>query len=143
MKLFIRNLSLKKKIHSIVFLCILLLASASLFSIRLISRAHQKVLYQTAASSLSYSGKELGNRLDNVMTMADMFLADTTIQGGLSALKDTESTPDRTIAYKSLYTALSEYYFNFRKNNIRYMSLYQDKFSIHTHILAEIGRAHV
>lgn len=136
MKLFIQNLSLKKKIYSIVFLCIILLASASLFSIRLISRAHQKVLYQTAASSLSYSGKELGNRLDNVMTMADMFLADTTIQRGLATLKDTESTPDRTIAYKSLYAALSEYYFNFRKNNIRYMSLYQDEFSIHTHILA-------
>ena len=137
MKQFIRNLSLKKKIHSIVFLCIILLAFVSLFSIHLVSKAHQKVLYQSVASSLSYTAKELNNRLDNVSTMADMFLADTIIQNGLGTLKDSSSVQDRTIAYKALYGTLNEYYFSFRKNNINFMSLYQDRFSIHTHISAE------
>lgn len=136
MKHFIRNLSLKKKIHSIVFFCIFLLALASLFSIQLITKANQKVLYQSVASSLSYTGKELNNRLDNISTMADMFLADTNIQKGLGTLKDSLSVQDRSIAYKSLYGTLNEYYFTFRKNNINYMSLYQDHYSIHTHISA-------
>jgi len=137
MKQFIRNLSLKKKIHSIVFLCIILLAFISLFSIHLVSKAHQKVLYQSVASSLSYTAKELNNRLDNISTMADMFLADTIIQNGLGTLKDSPSVQDRSIAYKAPYGTLNEYYFTFRKNNINYMSLYQDRFSIHTHISAE------
>ena len=135
MKTFIRNLSLKKKIQSIVFLCILLLAFTSLLSIRITSTAHQKVLNQTAATSLSFSAKELNNRLENISTMADMLLADNSMQKNLGIFKDSQSTQDRTIAYKSLYTALNEYYFNFRKNNINYMSLYQGNFSVHTHIM--------
>lgn len=135
MKTFIRNLSLKRKIQSIVFLCILLLAFTSLLSIRITSTAHQKVLNQTAATSLSFSAKELNNRLENISTMADMLLADNSMQKNLGIFKDSQSTQDRTIAYKSLYTALNEYYFNFRKNNINYMSLYQGNFSVHTHIM--------
>jgi len=135
MKAFIRNLTLKKKIQSIVFLCILLLTSVSLFNIRMISVAHQKVLYQTVASSLSFSAKELNNHLDVISTMADMVLADSTMQKNLGILKDTEQIQERTVAYKAIYGMLNEYYFNFRKNNIRYMSLYQGNFSIHTHII--------
>ena len=135
MKAFIRNLTLKKKIQSIVFLCILLLTSVSIFNIRMISVAHQKVLYQTVASSLSFSAKELNNHLDVISTMADMVLADSTMQKNLGILKDTEQIQERTVAYKAIYGMLNEYYFNFRKNNIRYMSLYQGNFSIHTHII--------
>lgn len=135
MKTFIRNLSLKKKIQSIVFLCILLLALTSLLSMHITSSAHQKLLNQTAATSLSYSAKELNHRLENISTMADMLLADNSMQKNLGIFKDSQSTQKRTIAYKSLYTALNEYYFNFRKNNINYMSLYQGSFSVHTHIM--------
>ena len=135
MKAFIRNLTLKKKIQSIVFLCILLLTSVSLFNIRMTSVAHQKVLYQTVASSLSFSAKELDNHLDVISTMSDMVLADSTMQKNLGILKDTEQIQERTVAYKAIYGMLNEYYFNFRKNNIRYMSLYQGNFSIHTHII--------
>jgi len=135
MKAFIRNLTLKKKIQSIVFLCILLLTSVSLFNIRMTSVAHQKVLYQTVASSLSFSAKELDNHLDVISTMSDMVLADSTMQKNLGILKDTEQIQERTVAYKAIYGMLNEYYFNFKKNNIRYMSLYQGNFSIHTHII--------
>nr|WP_314466080.1 sensor histidine kinase [uncultured Clostridium sp.] len=135
MKAFIRNLTLKKKIQSIVFLCILLLTSVSFFNIRMTSVAHQRVLYQTVASSLSFSAKELDNHLDVISTMADMVLADSTMQKNLGILKDTEQIQERTVAYKAIYGMLNEYYFNFRKNNIRYMSLYQGNFSIHTHII--------
>lgn len=135
MKAFIRNLALKRKIQSIVFLSIMLLTFVSFFNIHMTSMAHQKVLYQAVASSLSFSAKELYNRLDVISTMADMVLADCTMQKNLGILKDTGRIQERTVAYKAIYGMLNEYYFNFRKNNIRYMSLYQDDYSIHTHII--------
>ena len=131
---YIKNLSLKKKIHCIVFACITLLASVSFLSIRLISSSYQKLLYQSIAGSLSYSSKELNNYLDHISGMADMFLADATIQDNLSLLKDTGDPVPRTLASQDLYTALNEYYLNFRNNQIRYMSLYQDQFSTHTYM---------
>lgn len=135
MSAFIRNLALKRKIQSIVFLCIFLLTSVSLINIHMTSLAHQKVLDQTIATSLTFSAKELDNRLQNISTMGDMILADTTMQKHLGILKDTSLLPERTVAYKTVYGMLNEYYFNFRKNNIRYMSLYQGNFSVHTHIM--------
>ena len=129
----ISNLSIKKKIQSIVLICIALLASISLLSINLIASSHQKVLYQSVASSLSYSSQELQNSLNNINTMADMFLADSGIQYNLSQLKDSDDSLLRAPASQSLYSILSEYFLNFRKNQIRYMSLYQDQFSTHTY----------
>ena len=135
MKSFIRNLTLKKKIESIVFLCVFLLAAVSQISIHLTTLAHQKVLYQAVAASLSVSSKELENRLGNVSIMADMLLADNTMQKNLGILKDTPRGQIHTVAYKSIYTTLNEYYFNFHKNSIKNMSLIQRDNYIHTHIM--------
>lgn len=137
MKSFIRNLSLKKKIQSIVFLSILLLALTSFLSLHITLLAHQRVLHQTAATTLSFSAQELNSRLENIRTMADMLLADNSMQKNLGVYKDSTQTQDRTIAYKTLYATLNEYYFNFRKNNINYMSLYQGNISVHTHIMTK------
>ena len=131
---FIRKLSLKKKIHAITFLCIALLASVSFLSIYLISSAYKKVLYQSAASTLSYSSTELEFSLTNIDTMADMILGDASIQKNLSILSATSSATLRAPAIQGLYTSLNEYYFNFRKSQIRYMSLYQNDFSTHTYL---------
>ena len=130
---YISNLSLKKKIQYIVLICIALLASISLLTMNLIASSYQKVLYQSVAGSLSYSSQELQNSLNNINTMADMFLADPSTQHNLSQLKDSDDPLRRAPASQSLYSILSEYFLNFRKNHIRYMSLYQDQFSTHTY----------
>lgn len=132
----ISNLSLKNKIRCIVLISIALLSLVALLSIQLIASTYQKVLYQSVASSLSASSRELSSQLDNINTMADMFLADATIQDNLGILKNNRDTSLRAPASQKLYTTLNEYYFNFRKNQIRYMSLYQDDFSTHTYMAA-------
>lgn len=129
---YIRNLSLKNKIHGIVLFSIALLSLVAFLSIQLIASSYQKALYQAVASSLSYSSRELANQLDNINSMADIFLADTKIQDNLSLLKSTDNETQRTEIGEALYTALNDYYFNFRKYQIRYMSLYQGNFSTHT-----------
>ena len=122
MRRFIDNLSLKKKIQGIVFATILLLSLAALFSIHLITTAYDKMLYKATASSLSISSTEMANSLENLNTMADLILADPTIQTNLSTLKDVDNPQQITVAYNALYSTLSEYYFSFRKDNINNMT---------------------
>ena len=109
---FIRKLSLKKKIRAITFICIALLASVSFLIIFLISSAYKKVLYQSAASTLSYSSRELEFSLTNIDTMADMIMGDAAIQKNLSLLASTNAAELRATAIRGLYTSLNEYYFN-------------------------------
>jgi len=134
MRDFIRNLSLRRKIQAIVYLCIILLCTTALVSIRLIRSAYDKTLYQTTASSLAASSVQMQNCLTNLNTMADLILADPTIQKNLSIMKEPEYPQQINVAYKAVYTALTEYYFTFRKDHINYMSLYQEPFSLHTHL---------
>ena len=133
MKTFVRNLSLKYKIQSIVWISMFLLLAAALFSLHQTSASY-KMLYQTTAGSLSASSAEIARNLNDINTMMDLFLADATIQNSLSTLKDSDQLQDINTAYSSAYTTLTEYYFTFRQNYMEYMSLYQDTFTIHTHI---------
>ncbi len=134
MRKFIRNLSLQKKIQSITFICIFLMTAAAFLSLRLITASYDRTLYRTAASSLSASSMGMHNCLETLNTMADLFLADSTIQSGLGTLKDSDQVQETSTAYRSVYASLTEYYFTFRKNHINYMGLYQDTFSVHTYM---------
>lgn len=130
---FIRNLSLHKKIQTIAFICIFIMTVAALVSLRLIIKSYDRILYRTTASSLSASSMGMHNCLETLNTMADLFLADSIIQTGLSTMKDSDQVQDISTAYRDVYAALTEYYFTFRKNHINYMGLYQDNFTIHTY----------
>ncbi len=136
MRQFLRNLPLKHKIQAIVFACIALLSAAALTGLHLITTTYDNVLYETAASALSASALDMQNSLNNLNSMADLFLSDNSIQNYLGILKDTENPQAANLAYRHVYNSLGEYYTNFRKNHIRYMNLYQDTISIHTHVPA-------
>ncbi len=136
---FFTNLSLKRKIQAIAFSGILLLSAAALFSIHLISSAYDKMLYRTTASSLSISSMEVRSCLENLNTMADLFLADPTIQSNLGILKDSDDSQQISTAHSTIYSTLSEYYFNFRKDHVNYMSFYQNDYAIHTRITSIPG----
>lgn len=135
---FFNNLSLKRKIQSIVLSSILLLSAAALFSIHLISNAYDKMLYRTTASTLSISSMELHGCLENLNTMADLFLADPTIQSNLGILKDSADSQKISASHSAVYSTLSEYYFNFRKDHVKYMSFYQNDYAIHTRITSTL-----
>lgn len=136
MKHFVRNLPLKQKIQAIVFICIALLSAAALTGLHLITISYDHVLYKTAASALSVSASNMQNSLNNLNSMADLFLSDNNIQNYLGILKDTQNIQAANLAYRHIYNSLGEYYTNFRKDHIRYINLYQGSVSIHTHIPA-------
>ena len=139
MKHFIRNLSLKKKIQWIVFLCVFLMTATAFISNHLIAASYDKLLYQTIASSLSVSSLQMQNSLENLNTMADLILGDAGLQRDLGAMKDSERIQDINDAYRSAYTSLMEYYFTFRRYHIDYMTLYQDSLAIRTHLPSSRG----
>ena len=84
------------------------------------------MLYRTTASSLSISSTELRSCLENLNTMADMFLADPTVQSNLGILKDSDDSQQISVAHSTIYSTLAEYFFNFRKDHVNYMSFYQN-----------------
>ena len=139
MKHFIRNLSLKKKIQWIVFLCVFIMTATAFISNHLIAASYDKLLYQTIASSLSVSSLQMQNSLENLNTMADLILGDAGLQRDLGAMKDSERIQDINDAYRSAYTSLMEYYFTFRRYHIDYMTLYQDSLAIRTHLPSSRG----
>ncbi|MCI8837710.1 MAG: sensor histidine kinase [Hungatella sp.] len=140
MRYLIRNLSLKKKIQSIVFLCIFLMTATALVSNHFIAAAYDGLLYRTIASSLSVSSLKMQNSLENLNTMADLMLGDAGLQRELSVMKDSDRVQDINVAYRSVYTSLMEYYFTFRKNHIKYMALHQDELAIRTHLPSALER---
>ncbi len=136
MKPFICNMPLKHKIQVIVLLCIALLSTAALTGLHFVTTAYDSVLYKTAASALSSSALKVQNNLNNLNSMADLFLSDNNIQNYLGIMKDTQNPQEANLAYRHVYHSLSEYCTNFRKDHIRYMNLYQGTVSIHTHVPA-------
>ena len=127
---------LKQKIQVIVLLCIALLSTAALTGLHFVTTVYDSVLYKTAASALSSSALKVQNNLNNLNSMADLFLSDNNIQNYLGIMKDTQNPQEANLAYRHVYYSLSEYCTNFRKDHIRYMNLYQGTVSIHTHVPA-------
>ena len=114
MKQFICNMPLKHKIQVIVLLCIALLSTAALTGLHFVTTAYDNVLYKTAASALSSSALKVQNNLNNLNSMADLFLSDNNIQNYLGIIPKiprkrtwrtaTSTTPSVSIAQTSAKT---------------------------------------
>lgn len=97
MKPFICNMPLKHKIQVIVLLCIALLSTAALTGLHFVTTAYDSVLYKTAASALSSSALKVQNNLNNLNSMADLFLSDNNIQNYLGIMKDTQNPQEANL----------------------------------------------
>lgn len=128
----IANLSLKNKIFSITLISIFLMSSAAFAGIQITSASNKKLLYNTIAGSLSYSATDISNRLGNIETMSYMILSNPSIQHNLEIIKDSEDYISRTQAYQDLSSLISEYYQNFKANNISFLNLKNDSFTTYT-----------
>ncbi len=136
MRQFIRNLSLKWKIQLIVWVSVVFIALGSLAGIYLTASTYNRTVYQTTASALAVSSEQIGTYAENLNVMADAFLADNSIQRNLSVMKDSSDVQDIGIAYQNLYSSLTDYYFTYRRNNIRYLNLYLDNTTIRSHFVS-------
>ncbi len=129
------DLPLTKKIIMIVLSVIFFIVIMSFIGVHYIMKVNNKLLYQSIASSLSYSQKEISDTFDVAETLSSMIISDNIIQKQLSVLKDSLNSADRKRAYDQLYTNMQSYYYQFKSNHVSYISLYNDSFATHTYQL--------
>lgn len=103
----------------------------SILGLRIIIEANNKQLYQSIASSLSYSATNIESILGNVELMSNIMIADDVIQTQLSRV--TQDPMARGEAYKALYYPLQNYFSEFKKNHITYMSIHDDYLALNTY----------
>lgn len=137
---FITNLSLKHKILLItIFLNILLVGTVTIFGMNIVIKANNKILYQSIASSLSYSATDIEEILGNALTLSNIMIADDVIQRQLSLLQENNDAIVRSSAFKLLYTTTQTYFLEFKKNHINYITLSNDLFTTSTYINQELS----
>ena len=71
-KLIFSNISLKRKILTIVLVSIFLISGVSLAGISVVSDAYLKLLQKTIANNLSYSATTISYYLSNIETMSNI-----------------------------------------------------------------------
>ncbi|MGL5434580.1 MAG: cache domain-containing sensor histidine kinase [Lachnospiraceae bacterium] len=122
----IQNLSLKVKIQLIILGAIAALTLVGLVSIFFISRAYQKVLYQTISAPLNYSATELSKQLDTLEAIGDLIFSNNTIQEQLVIYQSSSTNSEKSSSRTKIYNLLYDYIYNFDNSNIEYITFYQD-----------------
>lgn len=117
-----------------VLLNVLLIGVVTIFSITILQKANNKLLYDSIASSLSYSGKEIERTLDNALTLTNMMIADDIIQKQLTIIDDGTDYILRGNAYRFLYSTTQNYYSEFKRHHITYITIKNPYFTTNTYI---------
>ena len=119
----LEQLSIKKKIQTIIFLCIFLVSLTSLICFHIISKAYERSLYESVSNSLSYSSENILERINNVDMLSDLILSDQAVQDYLTRIQNTDSPSELSTNYELLYRKLINYLFNFNSNHIMSISI--------------------
>lgn len=133
---FIANLSLKKKLISIVTFSITLLSLSGLTGLHMISNAHLHLLEETVAGNLAYSTAVISDYLTNIEAMTGSLLADSVIQENLSLLNDSGNPRTKTSAHQALSYAIQGYYDRYKSSYVDYIALYHAKNAIYSNFLS-------
>jgi Predicted signal transduction protein with a C-terminal ATPase domain len=131
---YIANIPLKIKMFAISLFNIILLASIAVIGINISTNSNNRLLYNTLASSLSYSADKIYDKLNTIENMTTIILGNTTIQKSLTTMKNSPDYTKRREAYRALTYAVSEHYQSFGINNINYMELHRDAFVLYSNL---------
>lgn len=132
----INGITLRKKILLLaVGAELLILGVASVLGMYMLSSNHAQ-LSQTMANSLVYMSERLEQTLDSAKALTGYILADDTIQNQLSLVYSNKQTPERLIAYHTLYDSVVGFHQQYRQLRIRYISLVNDAFTVNSTISA-------
>lgn len=105
------NLSIKLKFIYVILLNLILFGSACIVGQGIANRANQKLLYNTLATSLSYSAMEIRDSLKEIEDLSFHIITDAIVQEQLAEVKrQPEDMVIRSKAYRQLNTLLQNYY---------------------------------
>lgn len=125
------NLPIQRKLFLIILAALVLFIMACLVGLNIVNHSNETLLYNTLASSLSYSAKELGNRLDTLEALSFNIATDSEVQAQLASIMDEPTDAVvRARAYRTLNTLLQNYYA--QSNALRFISIENETISVHT-----------
>lgn len=128
-----RDMPLKSKIELIILGCVFFTSVIAFFSIHYISKAYDHALYNSVSTNLSYSASEIYASLQEAEELANMILANNTVQTQLPAIADENSIRKKQNIESSVYNTLTNYLFNTANRSISYISILQENSTISTH----------
>lgn len=131
-----QNIPLKQKIQLIILFCVFFISFAGFISIYCVTKSHEKVLYHSVSSNLSYSATEIYEYLKETDNLAKMILSNDVIQKQLPLLDETSDRIDKQRYETNIYNTLCNYLFNTTNRHISYISILQDDASISTYSLS-------
>lgn len=125
---------LKSKLVSIILIGLLIMSCVCLTGLQVANRSNQKFIYQTLASSLSYSAKELRDCFKAIETVSFNTATDLIVQEHLALLKEEpEDTVLRSNVFRQLNTSLLNYYS--QESSINFISLESEAISLATDLV--------
>lgn len=133
---FFANLSLKRKLVSIVTISVLLLSLSGFAGLYIISNAHVRLLKESVANNLSYSTAIISSYLNNIEDMTGSILADSVIQENLITANESENPRMQATAHQALSYTVQEYYGQYKSSYVDYITLYHSRNAIYSNFLS-------
>lgn len=131
---FYSNLSLKKKMVTIVTVSICMISLASFAGLRVISKAHTRLLEESVANNLSYSAATISDYLNHIETLSGTILADSTLQSNLITMSNGNAR-EQAAAYQNLSKSIQQYYDQSKSFHVDYITLYTLQNTIYSNFL--------
>ena len=125
-----RNAPLKIKITLITAFAIFLTSAASLIGSFIFMHSYNNLLYQALAGSLNYSAEDISSKLSNIESMTNSIISNQFIRKNLISLIDDPVSDILNRNVDNMVTAsLIDYHQNYKTNDIKYISLYNPRFT--------------
>lgn len=126
----LRNMSLRRKIFSILLLALVPVALVSYFGSVWISNSYAELLYRSVARQLSYSAKDISGQLEDIESTGFMIFSSSTVQNGMHTILYSDNSMERSDANISMRALLLEHTQNARSNHVSFIDLYCGDFSV-------------
>ena len=128
---------LKRKLLTIILGGIFVTSMMSFVIVQILSASYNRMLYQTMSESMSYSAKEITDYMDRMASITEMFLADETVQKGMTELKENqEAGASSPATLRQMGVCVGDYYHNFSDGILRYIALYTPVSVLKTNLIA-------
>lgn len=128
---FYDHLLIKNKLILVLLIALAVSGIACVVGIQIVTRSNQVLLYNTLASSLSYSAKELRDSLQFMEAITFNLATDQLVQEHLAALQERpEDVLVRGSAFRQLNTTLLNY--SSRDNAVHFIALDSDTMNLYT-----------
>lgn len=130
------DLPIYKKLLLMISTLTLTLLIVSLTAIQVTFQNNQKLLYSAISSLINTSAGKISDQISASVDMTQSMLSNQTLQKALSQIKDSQTDAPVTSfsnSYQDLSSVLYDYYYSYPTDNISYIALTANNFTLSTY----------